>query len=215
MKLYTFFRSSASYRVRIAMNLKGLPYEAALIHLSKDGGGQNKPEFRELNPQGLLPVFVDDEGHTLTQSLAILEYLEALYPAKPLLPVNEFERAQVRSIALAISCDIHPINNLRVLQYMGGTLGLSEEQRNTWYRHWTESGLIAVEKMLVQSGRAGKFCHGNTPTIADCCLVPQIFNAKRFECDLSQVPTLMRINDTCLEMEAFAAASPPRQPDAS
>ncbi|HWZ49675.1 MAG TPA: maleylacetoacetate isomerase [Herbaspirillum sp.] len=214
MKLYTFFRSSAAYRVRIAMNLKGLPYEAALIHLSKDGGAQNTPEFRALNPQGLLPVLVDDEGHTLTQSLAILEYLETLYPAKPLLPADAFECAQVRSIALAIACDIHPINNLRVLQYLSGTLGLSEEQRNAWYRHWVEIGLIAVEKMLLQSGRAGKFCHGNTPTIADCCLVPQIFNAKRFACDVSQIPTLLRINDACLEMEAFAAASPPRQPDA-
>lgn len=196
------------------MNLKGLPYEAALIHLSKDGGEQNTPEFRALNPQGLLPVLVDDEGHTLTQSLAILEYLETLYPAKPLLPADAFERAQVRSIALAIACDIHPINNLRVLQYLSGTLGLSEEQRNTWYRHWVETGLIDVEKMLLQSGRVGKFCHGNTPTIADCCLVPQIFNAKRFACDLSQIPTLLRINDNCLEMDAFAAASPPRQPDA-
>jgi maleylacetoacetate isomerase len=214
MKLYTFFRSSASYRVRIAMNLKGLPYDPELIHLSKDGGGQNQPAFREINPQGLLPVLVDDEGNTLTQSLAILEYLEELYPAIPLLPADPLGRAQVRSIGLAISCDIHPINNLRVLQYMGGTLGLSEDQRNAWYRHWTEIGLAAVETMLVQSGKAGKFCHGDTPTLADCCLVPQMFNAKRFECDLSKIPTLVRINDTCLEMEAFAKASPPRQPDA-
>jgi maleylacetoacetate isomerase len=214
MKLYTFFRSSASYRVRIAMNLKGLPYEAALIHLSKDGGGQNQPAFREINPQGLLPVFVDDDGSTLTQSLAILEYLEELHPATPLLPSDALGRAQVRSIALAISCDIHPINNLRVLQYLGGTLGLSEEQRNTWYRHWTESGLLAVEKMLVQSGKAGTFCHGDTPTLADCCLVPQMFNARRFECDLSQMPTLVRINDACQELDAFARAAPAQQPDA-
>ncbi|HEY4317477.1 MAG TPA: maleylacetoacetate isomerase [Herbaspirillum sp.] len=214
MKLYTFFRSSASYRVRIAMNLKGLPYEPELIHLSKDGGGQNQPAFRELNPQGLLPVLVDDAGNTLTQSLAILEYLEELHPATPLLPSDPLGRAQVRSIALAISCDIHPVNNLRVLQYMGGTLALSEEQRNAWYRHWTESGLAAVETMLAHSGKAGKFCHGDTPTLADCCLVPQIFNAKRFECDLSKMPTLLRINDTCLQMGAFAKASPPQQPDA-
>jgi maleylacetoacetate isomerase len=214
MKLYTFFRSSASYRVRIAMNLKGLPYDAELIHLSKDGGGQNQPPFRELNPQGLLPVFIDDDGTTLTQSLAILEYLEALHPSVPLLPVDEIGRAQVRSIALAIACDIHPVNNLRVLQYMGSKLNLTEDQRNTWYRHWTESGLIAIEKALVQSGKAGEFCHGDTPTIADCCLVPQIFNAKRFECDLSQIPTLLRINDTCLAIKAFADASPPSQPDA-
>jgi maleylacetoacetate isomerase len=214
MKLYTFFRSSASYRVRIAMNLKGLPYEPELIHLSKDGGGQNQPAFRDINPQGLLPVLVDDDGNTLTQSLAILEYLEELHPATPLLPSDALGRAQVRSIALAISCDIHPINNLRVLQYMGGTLGLSEDQRNTWYRHWTESGLAAVETMLAHSGKAGKFCHGDTPTLADCCLVPQIFNAKRFECDLSKMPTLLRINDACLQMDAFAKASPPQQPDA-
>ena len=215
MKLYTYFRSSASYRVRIAMNLKGLSYDADFVHLTKDGGGQNKPEFRAINPLGLLPVLVDDEGHTLTQSLAIMEYLEALYPAVPLLPADEFERAQVRSIALAISCDIHPVNNLRLLKYMGDKLGLSEEQRNAWYRHWTETGLLAVEKMLVQSGKAGKFCHGDTPGFADCCLVPQMFNANRFECDLSQMPTLVRINETCLQMEAFAAASPSRQPDAA
>jgi maleylacetoacetate isomerase len=215
MKLYTFFRSSASYRVRIALNLKGLPYEAALIHLSKDGGGQHTAEFKEINPQELVPVFIDDEGNKLTQSLAILEYLDALHPATPLLPAGELARAHVRSIAQAIACDIHPINNLRVLQYLGGTLGLSEEQKNTWYRHWTTSGLLAVEQMLAQSGKAGKFCYGDTPTIADCCLVPQIFNAKRFECDLSHMPTLVRINDTCLELEAFAAAAPGRQPDAA
>jgi maleylacetoacetate isomerase len=215
MELYTFFRSSASYRVRIALNLKGLPYAAAPIHLSKDGGGQNQPAFKELNPQGLLPVFVDDDGSTLTQSLAILEYLEALHPAVPLLPADELERAQVRSIALAISCDIHPINNLRVLQYLTGTLGVSEDQKNAWYRHWTEIGLNAIETSLVHSGKAGQFCHGDTPTIADCCLVPQIFNARRFECELARIPTLMRINDNCLRMEAFAAASPERQPDAS
>jgi len=215
MKLYTFFRSSASYRVRIALNLKGLPYEAIPIHLSKDGGTQNQPDFKALNPQGLVPVLDDEEGHTLTQSLAIMEYLEAKYPGVPLLPRDELERAQVRSIALAIACDIHPINNLRVLQYLGGPLALSETQRNDWYRHWTELGLVALEKSLQASGSAGKFCHGDTPTIADCCLVPQIFNARRFECDLSQTPTLVRINDTCLELEAFAAASPARQPDAA
>jgi maleylacetoacetate isomerase len=214
MKLYTYFRSSASYRVRIAMNLKGIPYDAAYVHLTKDGGGQNRPEFKELNPQGLLPVFVDDDGNTLTQSLAILEYLETLHPATPLLPADPLECAQVRSIALAISCDIHPVNNLRVLQYLSGTLGLNEEQRNAWYRHWTESGLVALENMLTHSGKAGKFCHGDTPTLADCCLVPQIFNAKRFECDLSKIPTLLRIDDTCLQMDAFAKASPPQQPDA-
>jgi maleylacetoacetate isomerase len=214
MKLYTFFRSSASYRVRIAMNLKGLPYEPELIHLSKDGGGQNQPAFRALNPQGLLPVLVDDEGNTLTQSLAILEYLEELHPAVPLLPSDPLGRAQVRSIALAISCDIHPVNNLRVLQYLGGTLGLTEDQRNIWYRHWTESGLAALEAMLARSGKAGKFCHGDTPTLADCCLVPQIFNARRFDCDLSKMPTLTRINDACLALDAFAQASPQQQPDA-
>jgi maleylacetoacetate isomerase len=215
MKLYTFFRSSASYRVRIALNLKGLPYEAVPIHLSKDGGAQNQPGFKAINPQGLVPVLVDDEGHTLTQSLAIMEYLEAKYPAVPLLPIDELERAHVRSIALAIACDIHPVNNLRLLQYLGGPLGLSETQRNDWYRHWTELGLVALEKSLEQSGTSGKFCHGDTPTIADCCLVPQIFNARRFECDLSQTPTLVRINDACLALEAFAAASPSRQPDAA
>ena len=214
MKLYTFFRSSASYRVRIAMNLKGLSYEPSLIHLSKDGGGQNQPAFRDINPQGLLPVLVDDDGNTLTQSLAIIEYLDELYPAIPLMPKDALGRAQVRSISQAISCDIHPINNLRVLQYLGGKLGHSEDERNAWYRYWTEGGLQAVEAMLVHSGKAGKFCHGDTPTMADCCLVPQIFNAKRFECDLSKMPTLNRINDACLQIEAFAKASPSQQPDA-
>jgi maleylpyruvate isomerase len=215
MQLYTFHRSSASYRVRIALNLKGLPYKAVPVHLSKDGGEQNLPAFRALNPQSLLPVFIDDEGNPLTQSLAIMEYLEARYPTTPLLPTDELARAHVRSLALAISCDIHPLNNLRVLQYLSKELGLSDEQKNAWYRHWTESGLIALEKTLAHSGSAGKFCYGDTPTLADCCLAPQIFNARRFDCDLSQVPTLVRINDACMALPAFHAASPPQQPDAA
>ena len=215
MKLYTFHRSSASYRVRIALNLKGLPYDAVPVHLSKDGGEQNRPAFRSLNPQSLVPVLIDDAGNTLTQSLAILEYLEAVHPEPPLLPADEIERAGVRSLALAIACDIHPINNLRVLKYLSNELGVSEDQKNAWYRHWTETGLNAIEKALVQSGKAGKFCHGDTPTFADCCLVPQIFNAQRFECDLSQAPTLMRINNACMELDAFQSASPARQPDAA
>jgi maleylacetoacetate isomerase len=201
--------------VRIALNLKGLPYDAVPVHLSKDGGEQNRPDFRALNPQSLVPVLIDDAGNTLTQSLAILEYLEALHPEPPLLPADEIERAGVRSLALAIACDIHPINNLRVLKYLSNEFGVSEEQKNTWYRHWTETGLNAIEKTLVQSGKTGKFCHGDTPTFADCCLAPQIFNAQRFECDLSQVPTLMRINNACMELDAFQAASPARQPDAA
>lgn len=217
MKLYSFFRSSAAYRVRIALNLKQLPYEVIPIHLVKNGGEQLTSEYRELNPMALVPAFIDDETENngvLTQSLAIMEYLEEKYPASPLLPSDAGDRAYVRSIALSIACDIHPLNNLRVLRYLVRNLNVSEDDKNVWYRHWVEQGLASIETMLAKDPCVGKFCFGDSPTLADCCLIPQIANAQRFNCDLSQVPTIMRINDACIKLDAFASAAPANQPDA-
>lgn len=213
MKLYNYFRSSASFRVRIALNLKGLPYEYAVVHLTRDGGQQFLPEFRQLNPDGLIPV-LDDDGNTLTQSLAIIEYLEETHPEPPLLPRGAVDRAYVRSVALAVACEIHPLNNLRVLRYLVRKLGVTEEQKNTWYRHWVEEGLAAIEARLLAQGRTGRFTLGDTVSLADVVLVPQIFNAQRFDCRLDHVPTIMRVFDHCMELRAFADAQPARQPDA-
>jgi maleylacetoacetate isomerase len=217
MKLYSFFRSSAAYRVRIALNLKGLPYELIPVHLVKNGGEQLTPEYRELNPMALVPALIDDgveDGSVLTQSLAIIEYLDEKYLLPPLLPADPMDRAYVRSIALSIACEIHPLNNLRVLRYLVRNLNVSEDDKNTWYRHWVEQGLASIEAMLKKDGRVGKFCFGDSPTLADCCLVPQIANAQRFNCDLSAVPTVMRIHDACIALDAFANAAPAKQPDA-
>lgn len=214
MKLYSYFRSSASYRVRIALNLKGLPYETVPVHLLNNGGEQLSEQYRGINPDGLVPA-LDDDGAVLTQSLAIIEYLEETHPQLPLLPLEAQARAYVRAVALAIACDIHPVNNLRILKYLTKTLQVDENAKNAWYRHWCEQGLGALEKLVAGSGRAGRFVLGDTPTLADCFLVPQIFNAQRFDCDLSAMPTLMRINDACLALPAFADAAPARQPDAS
>lgn len=215
MKLYTFHRSSASFRVRIALNLKGLSYESLPVHLSRDGGEQHLPAFGQINPQALVPVLIDDGGHAMSQSLAILEYLEEVYPQPALLPADPVARARVRSLALAIACEIHPLNNLRVLRYLTGELAIGEEQKNIWYRHWVELGLGQLEQCLARDTATGNFCHGDRPTFADCCLVPQIFNGKRFGCDLSNLPNVMRIFDNCMELEAFLAASPERQIDAA
>ena len=217
MKLYSYFRSSASYRVRIALNLKGLSYEVVPVHLLRNGGEQFSPEYRKLNPDALVPALVDEmdgEAKALTQSLAIIEYLEETYPTPPLLPANPLDRAFVRGIALSIACDIHPINNLRVLRYLVRNLNVSEDDKNAWYRHWCEQGLASIETMLSRDSRTGRFCFGDTPTLADCCLIPQIANAQRLNCDLSQMPTVMRINEACLALEAFARAAPASQPDA-
>lgn len=214
MKLYSYFRSSASFRVRIALSLKGLDYEYVPIHLLKDGGQQFAAEYRALNPAALVPVLQDDDGGALTQSLAIIEYLEETRPQPPLLPVDPAGRARVRAIALSIACEIHPLNNLRVLGYLTKTLGVSEEQKNVWYRHWVETGLATVEAMLAGDARTGDYCHGNVPTLADVLLVPQIFNAQRFNCRLDHVPTVMRIHQHCLSQPAFADSVPARQPDA-
>ena len=213
MKLYNYFRSSASFRVRIALNLKGLPYEYSVVHLTKGGGQQFDPAFRAINPDALIPV-LDDDGHTVTQSLAIIEYLEETHPEPPLLPKRPLDRAYVRSIALGIACEIHPLNNLRVLRYLVRDLKASEEQKNAWYRHWVEQGLAATEARLVAEGKCGRHAFGDAVTLADVVIVPQIFNAKRFDCRLDHVPTVMGIFDRCMELPAFVDAQPARQPDA-
>jgi maleylacetoacetate isomerase len=213
MKLYNYFRSSASFRVRIALNLKGLPYEYSVVHLTKGGGQQFDPAFRAINPDALIPV-LDDGGHTVTQSLAIIEYLEETHPEPPLLPKLPLDRAYVRSIALGIACEIHPLNNLRVLRYLVRDLKASDEQKNAWYRHWVEQGLAAVEARLVAEGKCGRHALGDTVSLADVVIVPQIFNAKRFDCRLDHVPTVMGIFDRCMELAAFIDAQPARQPDA-
>lgn len=211
MKLYSYFRSSAAYRVRIALNLKGLRYEYVGVHLRK--GEQRADSYRLINPLALVPALADDRG-TFTQSLAIIEYLEERYPQPPLLPETPEARARVRAIALAIACEIHPLDNLRVLQYLTRTLGVGEDAKNAWYRHWIDLGLSALEAQLATDAATGAFCHGATPTLADVCLVPQLANARRFEIPLEAYPTLLRIESACNALPAFAAAAPERQPDA-
>ncbi len=213
MKLHTYYRSSASYRVRIALNLKGLAHDQAYVHLSKDGGGQFAPAFDALNPQHLLPV-LEVDGMILPQSLAIIEYLDETRPAVPLLPADAKGRARVRALSQAIAADIHPINNLRVLKYLSAELGVSAEQKNAWYRHWVTLGLDALERQLAGNADTGAFCHGDTPGMADCCLVPQLYNARRFECDLEPYPTLLAIDARCEELAAFRDARPEAQADA-
>ena len=213
MKLYSYFRSSASFRVRIALALKGLDYEYASVHLLKGGGEQFSAGFMAINPAALVPV-LDDDGTVLTQSLAIIEYLDETRPLPALLPADPLARARVRALALAIACEIHPLNNTRVLGYLSNTLGVTEEQRNAWYRHWVETGLASVEAMLARDPRTGACCHGDAPTLADICLVPQVFNAQRFAARLDHVPTVMRIHEHCLTLPAFARSVPALQPDA-
>lgn len=211
MKLYDYFRSSAAFRVRIALNLKGLAHEDHFIHLRK--GEQRDAEYLKVNPQGLVPALVDD-GHVLTQSLAIIEYLDETRPDPALLPRDALGRARVRALAQIVACEIHPLNNLRVLNYLAKDLGLSEEKRNGWYRHWVAEGLAGFERMLAQTRGTGAYCHGEQPTLADICLIPQIFNAKRFDCDLSPYGEVMRIFAACMRLPAFDAAQPAKRPDA-
>ncbi|NVI81717.1 maleylacetoacetate isomerase [Janthinobacterium sp. BJB401] len=215
MKLYTYFRSSAAYRVRIALNLKGIAYDSIPVHLLQDGGQQLLPAYRAVNPSALVPA-LDDDGAILTQSLAMLEYLDETRPGVPLLPADALGRARVRALALAIACDAHPLTNLRVLKYLKNTLGLSDEAKQEWYRHWMAEGLAAVEALLAQGDPAGTglFCHGDSPTMADCCLVPQVFNAQRFAIELAPYPRVARIHAHCAGLPAFIAAHPSRQPDA-
>ena len=211
MKLYNYFRSSAAYRVRIALALKGLSYDYVSVHLAK--GEQYSPEFTAINPQSLVPV-LGEEGHLLYQSLAIMQYLDETHPDPPLLPANPFERNRVRSLALIIACEIHPLNNPRVLNYLTGKFAISEEQKLEWYHHWVKTGFTALEKRLTDEQGTGRFCHGDTPGFADCVLVPQVANAKRFKVDLGAFPTILRIDGECLKLEAFQQAAPERQPDA-
>jgi maleylacetoacetate isomerase len=206
MKLYTFHASSGAYRVRIALNLKNLNVEMAFVDLTK---GQHKDAaYAKVNPQQLVPSFITDDGKTLTQSLAIIEYLEEKHPTPPLLPKSPVDRARVRAIAQSMATDIAPINNLKIRKYIKDVLGRDEKE---WIQHWTHSGLEGVEKLVAES--AGKYCFGDVPTLADCVLVPQLFHARRFGCDLAAYPTLVRIDAHCNEHPAFIAAQPSKQPD--
>jgi maleylacetoacetate isomerase/maleylpyruvate isomerase len=210
VKLYTYFRSSAAFRVRIALNLKGLAYEPVFVHLAK--GEHRKPQYAKVNAQALVPTLVLDDGTRLNQSLAIIEYLDEKHPQKPLVPKDPLAKARVRSLSYLVACEIHPLNNLRVLQHLKRELGQNEEGINAWYRHWIGDGLTKLEAEL--SGSNSKFCHGEAPTMAECCLVPQIFNAKRYNCELAPYPTTMRVFDACMKLEAFDRAQPSKQPDA-
>lgn len=211
MKLYGYWRSSAAYRVRIALNLKQLTFENLPVHLVKNGGEQHSSDYKTLNPAELVPVLVDDEL-SLNQSLAIIEYLDETYPQPVLLPADPAARAKVRALALDIACDMHPLNNLRVLQYLTGPLALTEQQKLNWINHWLNTGFSALEQRLKQS--AGQFCFGDEVTLADICLVPQVYNAQRFALDMNAFPTVMAVHHNCLQLAAFALAAPEQQPDA-
>jgi maleylacetoacetate isomerase len=213
MKLYTFFRSSASYRVRIALNLKGLPYEPIPVHLRRGGGEHLAPAYVAKNPQALLPA-LEDDGRVLTQSLAIIEYLEERHPEPPLLPKQPADRALVRSMALAVACEVHPIQNLRVLNYLKSELKQTDEVATAWARHWIALGFSALEEMIAAGLRRGAFCFGDAPTLADICLVPQLANARRFGSDLSGYRNLLSIEAECVKIPAFVRAAPENQPDA-
>ncbi|MFQ6024634.1 MAG: maleylacetoacetate isomerase [Acidiferrobacterales bacterium] len=213
MELYTYFRSSAAFRVRIALNLKGVDYQSHFVHLVKGGGEHKQPEYVALNPQGFVPTLVDGD-QVFTQSLAIIEYLDEVYPNPPLLPDTVRERAYVRSLAQMVGCDIHPLNNQRVLKYLTHVLQQGEEERLNWYRHWIYEGFKAFEAHLAENPGTGAYCYGDAPTLADICLVPQVFNAKRFECDLTAYPTVQRIYDNCMKLTTFQAAAPENQEDA-
>jgi len=212
MRLYDYFRSSAAYRVRIALNVKGLDPERVFVQLRRNA--QREAAFLAVNPAGLVPALVTDEGAVLAQSLAIIEYLEETHPQPPLLPTGALARARVRALALEVACDIHPLNNLRVLLYLKNTLGVEDAQKDAWYKYWVDTGLEALERRLSKDAATGRFCHGDTPTLADVCLVPQLANARRFRIDLAPFPTLTRIEAACVALPAFARAEPSRQPDA-
>ncbi|MHA4866898.1 maleylacetoacetate isomerase [Duganella sp. PWIR1] len=213
MKLYTYFRSSAAYRVRIALNLKGLAYDAQAVHLLRNGGEQLGEAYRAVNPSMLLPA-LEDDGNVIGQSLAIIEYLEETRPETPLLPADPAGRARVRALALSIAADSHPLANLRVLKYLTGQVGVAEDVKLGWQQHWLRSGLATLEALLANDTRTGRYSHGDTPSLADCCLVPQVFNAQRFNVDTSPYPTVMRIHAACSELPAFQQAHPSQQPDA-
>lgn len=211
MKLYNYFRSSASFRVRIALAIKGMAYEYLPVHIAK--GEHRQAAFTDLSLEGLVPLLELDDGTRLTQSMAIIEYLEDMQPAPALLPADPLGRARVRALSQIVACEIHPINNLRVLKYLTKELKVEEEAKNTWYRHWVRDGLEAFERQLA-AGPSSLYCHGNTPTMADCCLVPQIFNAQRFKTPLDGLPRTMAVFDACMALPAFQAAQPSACPDA-
>ncbi|MDB5788004.1 MAG: maiA [Caballeronia mineralivorans] len=213
--LYNYFRSSASYRVRIALALKGLSYEYIPVHLTRGGGEQFNAAYRELNADALTPTFVGEEGQLLTQSLAIVEYLDETHRDPPLLPASAIDRAYVRSLALQVACEMHPLNNLRVLAYLKQTLEVSDEQKSAWYRHWIDLGFSSLEKKLSSDKRTGLFCFGDTPTLADLCLVPQVFNAQRMGVPLDSYPTIVRITSHASTFDAFNKAEPVAQIDAA
>ena len=211
MKLYNYFRSSASFRVRIALQLKGLAYEYVPVHLAQ--GEHLREAFAAVSADQLVPLLELPDGTRLSQSMAIIEYLDEAHGGVRLVPADPVARARVRALAQSIACEIHPLNNLRVLKYLSKELGVSEDVKNTWYRHWVRTGLEAFERQLAQ-GPAGAFCHGDSPTLADCCLVPQIFNARRFDTPLDGLPRTMAAFDACMALEAFQKAQPSACPDA-
>lgn len=209
--LYSYWRSSSSYRVRIALNLKGIDYQQVPVHLVSNGGEQNQPAYREINPLGLVPALVHD-GQVVVQSLAICEYLEQAFPTPPLLPADKQGRARVRSIAQSISSEIQPMNNLAVMQYLKNEMGQTEQAVRKWYVYWVDRGFSAIESWL-GSKDTGRYCHGDAPGLADCFLVPQVYNAERFNCDLEPYPRIMRITSLCRALPGFRAAAPEHQPD--
>ena len=212
MKIFGYFRSSAAFRLRIAMNFKGLSYDYNLVNLQS--GDHLSDDFKRINPQGRVPA-IDIEGNILTQSLAIIEYLDEVYPAPPLLPSDPLGKAKVRGIAGLIACDIHPLNNLAVLNYLRDQLTAEEEARLAWYRHWVKEGFDGLELILGANVETGQFCFGDTPTVADICLVPQVVNAKRFNCNLARYPKILRIFEECMSLSQFADADPMNQPEAA
>lgn len=210
--LYGYFRSSAAYRVRITLNLKGLDYDQVPVNLVKVE--QRSGEHLTRNPQGMVPSLVQDDSSVINQSLAICEYLNEVHPEPALLPIDALARARVRALAQSVACEIHPLNNLRVLKYLVGELGVDEAAKLEWYRHWIAEGFAALEATLSTASSSGDFCHGDTPTLADICLIPQVYNAERFGCDLSAYPVIQRIATQCRSIEAFKKAAPEVQPDA-
>jgi maleylacetoacetate isomerase len=212
LRLYDYWRSSSAYRVRIALNLKGLAYESVPVHLVRDGGEQNRPEYRALNPLGLVPALQHGE-HVIVQSVAICEYLEDVFESRPLLPRDPAGRARVRGLVQSICSEVQPLNNLSVMNYLKSEMGLDDGQYMDWYAQWIARGFRAFEAWLQSTG-AGRFCHGDEPTLADCYLVPQVYNAERFDCDLAPYPRIREITERCRAVPAFAAAAPERQSDA-
>ena len=213
LRLYSYWRSSAAYRVRIGLNLKGLPYDTVPVHLLRDGGQQHAPDYAAQNPQQLVPTLLHGE-RIIRQSLAILEYLDELWPEPPLLPAEARDRAHVRGLAQLVACDIHPLNNLRVLQHFEREWNVPQAERDAWVRHWIETGFAAMERLLAEDAATGTYCHGELPGLADCCLVPQVYNARRFGVDMAAYPTIARIDAACLALPEFDAARPENQADA-